>query len=78
MPDNLDRPGDEVKKLSDFCPKKEFATHPDNPLTPSETEWIFRNRATNGFAAAFIRVNARTHLVDIPVFAQILTSRRCT
>lgn len=62
--------------LGDFCPKDTFANHPDNPLTESEFNWLFKNRDANGFKAAFVRINARKFLVHIPSFTQCLADRR--
>ena len=62
--------------LSDFCPKQIFAHHPDNPLTKSELDWLFKNRNSNGFEEAFVKVNARNYLVHIPTFIQCLADRR--
>jgi hypothetical protein len=62
--------------LSDFCPKISFATHPDNPLKESEFNWLFKNRDTNGFKDAFVKVNARKFLVHIPTFISCLASLR--
>ena len=62
--------------LGDFCPKKNFAVHPDNPLTESEFNWLFKNRDVNGFNDVFIKVNAKKYLVDVPTFAQRLSERR--
>ncbi|MGJ0428419.1 hypothetical protein [Methylobacter sp.] len=62
--------------LGDFCPKDVFANHPDNPLTESEFNWLFKNRDANGFKEAFVRVNARKFLVHIPSFTQCLADRR--
>ena len=62
--------------LGDFCPKNQFAVHPDNPLTVSEINWLFKNRDVNGFKDAFVKVNVRNFLVHIPTFAQCLTDRR--
>jgi hypothetical protein len=62
--------------LGDFCPKKKFAVHPDNPLTESEFNWLFKNREVNGFKDVFIKVNAKNYLVHVPIFAQRLSERR--
>lgn len=45
--------------LGDFCPKSDFATHPDNPLKESEFNWLFKNRDANGFKEAFVKVTAK-------------------
>lgn len=62
--------------LRDFCPKRSFASHPDNPLNSSEFEYLFKNRDANGFKEAFVKVNARNYLVHIPTFTQCLVNRR--
>jgi hypothetical protein len=62
--------------LEDFCPKDKFSTHPDNPLKKSEFDWLFKCRADNGFAKAFVRVNAKKYLVHIPSFVKCLADRR--
>ncbi len=62
--------------LGDFCPKNTFATHSDNPLKESEFDWLFKNRDSNGFKNAFVRVNARKFLVHIPTFIACLASKR--
>jgi hypothetical protein len=62
--------------LGEFCPKKNFANHPDNPLKKSEFNWLFRNRKANGFDNAFVKVTARNYLVDIPAFVSCLAGRR--
>jgi hypothetical protein len=63
-------------KLIDFCKKNDFCNHPENPLKPSEFEWIFKNRKCNGFDSAFVRVTARNFLVHLPTFVQCLADRR--
>lgn len=65
-----------VTTLGDFCPKDNFAIHPDNPLKKSEFEWLFKNRYSNGFKEAFVKVNARKFLVHIPTYTQCLANRR--
>jgi hypothetical protein len=62
--------------LGDFCPKNTFITNPDNPLNESEFNWLFKNRDTNGFKDAFVKVNARKFLVHIPTFIACLANRR--
>jgi len=62
--------------LGDFCPKNIFATSPDNPLKESEFNWLFKNRDSNGFKAAFVKVNARKFLVHLPTFTECLANRR--
>ena len=62
--------------LGDFCPKRSFATHPDNPLKESEFNWLFKNRNSNGFKEAFVKVTARNFLIHIPTFTQCLADRR--
>ena len=62
--------------LGDFCPKSKFAVHPDNPLKESEFKWLFKNRDTNGFKDAFVKVSTRNFLVHIPTFIQCLADLR--
>ena len=62
--------------LGDFCPKRNFATHPDNPLKESEFNWVFKNRDANGFKDAFVKVTARNFLIHIPTFTQCLADKR--
>jgi hypothetical protein len=62
--------------LGDFCSKSSFANHPDNSLKKSEFDWLFKNRNSNGFEEAFVKVNARNYLVYIPTFTQCLADRR--
>lgn len=62
--------------LGDFCPKNAFANHPDNPLKESEFNWLFKNRDSNGFKEAFVKVTARNFLIHIPTFIQCLADRR--
>ena len=62
--------------LGDFCPKNTFVSHPDNPLNASEFNWLFKNRGTNGFNEAFVKLNARKYLVHIPSFIDCLAKRR--
>ena len=62
--------------LGDFCPKRSFAVHPDNPLKQSELNWLFKNRHFNGFKEAFVKVTARNFLVHIPTFSKCLADRR--
>ena len=62
--------------LGDFCPKSKFARHPDNPLKESEFNWLFKNRDTNGFRDAFVKVTSRNFLVHIPTFIQCLANRK--
>ena len=62
--------------LADFCPKKEFAINPSNPLKENEFNFIFRNRSVNGFSGAFVKISSRSYLVDIPKFTECLANRR--
>ena len=62
--------------LGEFCPKKVFASHPNNPLKESEFNWLFKTRDENGFKEAFVRLNARKFLVHIPTFTQCLADRK--
>ena len=62
--------------LAEYCDRKTFAVHPDNPLTSCELDWIFRNRSTNGFREAFVKVNSRKFLVHVPGFLYVLAAKR--
>ena len=62
--------------LVDFCSKRSFASHPDNPLNSSEFEYLFKNRDANGFKEAFVKVTTRNFLVHIPTFSKCLADRR--
>ena len=62
--------------LSEYIPKKEFSSHPENPLSGSEFNWIFKQRETNGFAKAFVKFSARGFLVHIPSFKDCLKAKR--
>ena len=62
--------------LNDFCSKENFTTHSNTPLKASEFNWLFKNRERNGFAKAFVQINARKFLVHIPTFIVCLTERR--
>jgi hypothetical protein len=65
-----------IAALSEFCSKNIFATHPDNPLNKSELDWLFKNRNSNGFTEAFVKVTSRNFLVHIPTFTKCLANRR--
>lgn len=65
-----------TQSLKNFIPKKEFVKSTDCPFTEAEFEWIFRQRAQNGFAKAFIRYNAKGYLVDLPSLLQCLDEMR--
>lgn len=62
--------------LNEFVPKKKFANHPDNPLSESEFNWLFKQRENNGFAEAFVKFSARGFLVHIPTFTKKLNAKR--
>lgn len=62
--------------LGDFCTKDKFIKNPNNPLTEAEFQWLFKNRDSNGFASAFVRVHRRKFLIDIPEFIKCLESRK--
>jgi hypothetical protein len=62
--------------LADFCSKNSFAKHPENPLSETEFNWLFKNRDSNGFASAFIKITAKTFLVHIPTFVNCLTVKQ--
>jgi len=47
--------------LGDYCPKNTFSNHPQNPLNKSKFEWIFRNRHSNRFSEAFVKINSRKY-----------------
>jgi hypothetical protein len=74
--DNHHDPPIPIKSLAELCSKEDFANHPENPLKKSEIEWIFKTRATNGFAEAFVKVNERKFLVHVPCFLNVLAARR--
>lgn len=61
--------------LSEFCSKDEFKNHPDNPLKEAELNWLFKNRESNVFKSAFVKVNAKKYLVHIPSFTACLIER---
>lgn len=65
----------ELGQLAEFLPKEKFLNHPDNPLSKPEFSYLFRNRNNNGFAEAFVRINARKYLVNIPNFIKCLAER---
>lgn len=67
---------DNDELLSDYISKNSFIKHPDNPLTESEFKWQFKNRKTNGFSIAFIRVNSRKYLVHVPTYIRCLAEQR--
>jgi len=62
--------------LTDYVPKKDFSTHPENPLSKSEFNWIFKQREQNGFAKAFVKFSARGFLVHIPTFINCLKEKQ--
>ena len=63
--------------LGEYIPKKKFSSSPDCPLTNSEFEWVFKQRACNGFAKAFVKFSARGFLVHVPSFIECLNAKRC-
>jgi hypothetical protein len=67
---------DTQTSLNDFCSKENFTHHSNNPLKASEFNWLFKNREHNGFAKAFVQINARKFLVHVPTFVLCLTERR--
>ena len=65
-----------TQSLREFIPKKEFANHPDNPLSESEFNWLFKQRENNGFAEAFVKFSARGFLIHTPTFFKKLNAKR--
>ena len=64
------------QKLSEFVNKNRFADSPDCPVTHPEFNWLFKQRAQNGFAEAFVKVSARSYLVHVPSFIYCLNAKR--
>ncbi len=62
--------------LDEYCSIAAFKSRSENPLKPTEFEWIFRNRKSNGFQMAFVQINSRKFLVHIPTFITCLANRR--
>ena len=62
-------------KLSEYIAKKEFAAHPENPLSEPELNWVFKQRELNGFSKAFVKFSARGFLVHIPSFLDCLKEK---
>jgi hypothetical protein len=62
--------------LDEYCSIAAFKTRKDNPLKPSEFEWLFRNRKSNGFQTAFVQINVRKFLIHVPTFIECLANRR--
>ncbi len=62
--------------LGEYIPKKKFVLSPDCPVTDSEFSWLFKQRANNGFAEAFVKFSARGFLVHVPSFIECLNEKR--
>jgi len=61
--------------LCEYIQKNKFALSTDCPVTNSEFNWLFKQREQNGFAKAFVKLNARSFLVHIPTFIDCLSER---
>jgi len=44
------------ENLQNFVPKMKFSTSSENPLSETEFSYLFKNRASNGFSKAFVRI----------------------
>ena len=64
------------QSLTDYIPKNKFANHPDNPLSESEFNWIFKQRKNNGFGKVFVKFSARGFLVHVPSYIERLNAKR--
>lgn len=62
--------------LDEFVSKNTFRNHPKNPLTPSEYDYVFRNRENNGFKEAFAKLNTRKYVTHIPTYVKCLHKMR--
>ena len=63
-------------ELGEFIPKKKFAISQECHVADSELDWIFKQRASNGFAKAFVKFSARGFLVHVPSFIECLDAKR--
>jgi len=62
--------------LSEYIQKNEFVLSENCPVTPSEFKWLFKQRERNGFAKAFVKLNARSFLIHVPTFIQCLSEKQ--
>ncbi len=65
-----------IHSLSEYIPRKKFVLSPGCPVTTAEFNWLFKQRASNGFAKAFVKFSARGFLVHIPTFIECLKAKR--
>jgi len=65
-----------ASSLNEYIPKNKFVLSKDCPVTDSEFNWIFKQREQNGFAKAFVKLNARSFLVHVPTFIQCLSEKQ--
>ncbi len=65
-----------ASSLNEYIPKNKFVLSIDCPVTDSEFNWLFKQREHNGFAKAFVKLNARSFLIHIPTFIQCLSEKR--
>ena len=61
--------------LCKYIQKNKFALSTDCPVTNSEFNWLFKQREQNGFANAFVKLNARSFLIHVPTFIDCLSER---
>ena len=64
------------QSLNDYVSKNKFAESEDCPVNNSELNWIFKQRAHNGFAEAFVKVTSRNYLIHVPSFINCLHAKR--
>jgi hypothetical protein len=62
--------------LNEYIPKNKFVLSKDCPVTDSEFNWLFKQREQNGFAKAFVKLNARSFLIHVPTFIQCLSEKK--
>ena len=76
MNDTTNQDISNYSSLEEYISKKEFGASSICPVTNSELNWIFKQRESNGFKKAFVRVTARNYLVHIPTFTICLSEKR--
>ena len=65
-----------ASSLNEYIPKNKFVSSKDCPVTSSEFNWLFKQREQNGFAKAFVKLNARSFLIHVPTFIQCLSEKQ--
>ena len=67
---------EDTSSLSEYIPKNKFPDLPECPVSSSQFDYQFKQRRSNGFAKAFVKVSARNFLLHIPTYIECLTAKR--